>query len=487
MVTQAPQPGISSNDLFPVAKPKRPPTEFSKNWARILLAVDIAAFALSSYGAMAILQWDFSPILTLEGIGSVSSLAISLVWIALYVKVGLYRRSFALSMKDEFYYTVAALFVGILPLFVLFSFLPLQESSRPQLALTLVFAIVIDGSARALTHVVRNSVERHRPRRIALVGLADRIDSAADALDFSSGTAVLRIPVENIDASINGIDLTLDQDLDSIAWLHEARDWGCDTLLLTEMLPPFVMPHLLEVASRSRIKVAFAPPRVQTHAYSLSMQRSGNQALIVPSRLRACTPRAQLLKRILDVTIAVTAICVFAPVLGIVALAVYLDDHGPVLYRQIRVGSGGRLFKILKFRSMPVDAEAKSGPVWTVQAAGAARRTTRIGGFLRRSSLDELPQLFNVLRGDMSVVGPRPERPAFVEQFRKALPRYDERHLVRPGITGWSHIHMKRNHDQSEMGERLAYDLFYVEHWSMFMDISIIFKTAAEVFFHKAS
>lgn len=487
MVTQAPQPDLSSSDQFPVSKPKRPPAEFSKNWARILLAVDLAAFALSGYGAMAILQWDLSPLLTLQSWASASSLVVACVWIALYTKIGLYRRSFALSMKDEFYYTVAALAVGIMPMFLLFSFLPLQGASRAQLALTLFFAIVIDGSARALTHAFRNSVERSRPRRIALVGQADRINSAADALDLSTGTAVLRIPVSNLDATINSIDLTLDQDLDAIEWLHEARDWGCDTLLLTEMLPPFVMPHLLEVAARSRIKVAFAPPRVQTHAYSFSMQRSGNQALIVPSRLRACTPRAQLLKRILDLFVATAALCVFTPVLLITALVVYLDDRGPVLYRQIRVGQGGRLFKILKFRSMPVDAEAKTGPVWTVQGAGAKRRTTRVGGFLRRSSLDELPQLFNVLKGEMSVVGPRPERPAFVEQFRKALPRYDERHLVRPGITGWSHIHMKRNHDQSEMGERLAYDLFYVEHWSLFMDISIVFKTAAEVFFHKAS
>jgi len=486
MVTQTP-PELSASDIFPIAKPKRPPTEFSSSWARALLAIDVIAFVLSAYGAAAILQRTTAPDFSMSGLAPISSLVLTFVWLAVYAKVGLYRRSFALSVKDEFYYTVAALGLGALPIFLCCLVLPEGKPARVEIFLTLLFAVVVDGTARALTHVFRNVVSSRRPLRIALVGRVDRIDSAADALDLTNGTAVLRIPVENIDATINSIDLTLDQDLDSIEWLREARDWGCDTLLLTEMLPPYVMPHLLEVAARSRIKVAFAPPRVKTHAYSLTIQRSGNQTLIVPSRLRACTPRAQLLKRWLDIAVALAALCVFSPVLLLTALAVYLDDGSPVLYQQIRVGQGGRLFKILKFRSMPVDAEAKTGPVWTVQGAGQKKRTTRVGGFLRRSSLDELPQLFNVLRGDMSVVGPRPERPAFVEQFRKALPRYDERHLVRPGITGWSHIHMKRNHDQSQMGERLAYDLFYVEHWSLFMDISIVFKTAAEVFFHKAS
>jgi lipopolysaccharide/colanic/teichoic acid biosynthesis glycosyltransferase len=133
---------------------------------------------------------------------------------------------------------------------------------------------------------------------------------------------------------------------------------------------------------------------------------------------------------------------------------------------------------------MRPDAEAASGPVW---ARTGEERKTRLGALLRRVSLDELPQLLNVVRGEMSIVGPRPERPFYVEQFRKMLPRYDERHLVRPGITGWSHIHMKRNVDTSAIGERLSYDLFYLEHWSVFMDILIVYKTGAEFLFHSAA
>jgi lipopolysaccharide/colanic/teichoic acid biosynthesis glycosyltransferase len=145
---------------------------------------------------------------------------------------------------------------------------------------------------------------------------------------------------------------------------------------------------------------------------------------------------------------------------------------------------GGKAFRILKFRSMRRDAESTIGAVW---ATGNDPRKTRIGAFLRRFSIDELPQLFNVLRGDMSLVGPRPERPIFVDLFRTTLPRYDQRHLVRPGITGWSHVHMKRNVDMSAAGERLAYDLQYLENWSPYLDVAVLFQTLCEFLFHRAA
>jgi lipopolysaccharide/colanic/teichoic acid biosynthesis glycosyltransferase len=137
---------------------------------------------------------------------------------------------------------------------------------------------------------------------------------------------------------------------------------------------------------------------------------------------------------------------------------------------------------MMKFRSMRTDAEA-FGPAWV---STGDSRTTRVGAFLRRTSIDELPQLFNVILGDMSIVGPRPQREMYAEEFRKLLPRYDERHLVRPGITGWSQVHMKRVCMPEDEGEKLSYDLFYVENWSVFMDLSMIFKTAFEVLFRRA-
>jgi exopolysaccharide biosynthesis polyprenyl glycosylphosphotransferase len=254
--------------------------------------------------------------------------------------------------------------------------------------------------------------------------------------------------------------------------------------MLTEMIPPHVLCHILEAAAREHIQLCFAPPSVTRYAYDLSLQTDGRQVLIVPSRLRACTPRAQLLKRMIDVVLASVALAIFAPVILIAAIAVYLDSGWPVLFRQERVGVGGRPFSILKLRSMRLDAESDGGARW---ATADDPRKTRVGAIIRRLSIDELPQLFNVLRGEMSLVGPRPERPIFVDLFRGTLPRYDERHLVRPGITGWSQVHMKRTLETSAVSEKLEYDLQYVENWSPFLDVAVLFQTACEFLFHRAA
>jgi lipopolysaccharide/colanic/teichoic acid biosynthesis glycosyltransferase len=233
------------------------------------------------------------------------------------------------------------------------------------------------------------------------------------------------------------------------------------------------------------VKLAFAPMRIRPHACDFTVRRDGGLALFYPRSLAICTSGAEAARRAFDLALALPALAVLSPLLVAIALAVRLDSRGPIFYTQRRVGRHGAIFKIVKFRTMRPDAEAESGPVWASTSGQA--RTTRVGRLLRRLSLDELPQLFNVVRGDMSIVGPRPERPFYVEQFRKMLPRYDERHLVRPGITGWSHVNMARDVDTTAIGERLSYDLFYLEHWSIFMDIVIICKTGAEFLFHAAA
>jgi lipopolysaccharide/colanic/teichoic acid biosynthesis glycosyltransferase len=255
-------------------------------------------------------------------------------------------------------------------------------------------------------------------------------------------------------------------------------------MIVTEALPADMMPALLRLTESRGIKLAFAPIRIRPHACDFTVRRDGGLALLYPRSLAICTSGAEAARRFFDLAIAVPSLIVLSPLFLVISLAVLIDSGGPVFYRQTRVGRTGRNFEIIKFRTMRQDAENGTGPVW---AQTGESRTTRIGRFLRRTSFDELPQLLNVVLGDMSIVGPRPERPFYVEQFRKILPRYDERHLVRPGITGWSHVHMRRNVDTSAIGERLSYDLFYLEHWSIFMDITIIAKTAAEFLFHSAA
>lgn len=179
-----------------------------------------------------------------------------------------------------------------------------------------------------------------------------------------------------------------------------------------------------------------------------------------------------LVKRTMDIFGSIAAIVLFSPVMLLCAALVKLTSPGPVLYKQVRVGLHNRNFEMFKFRSMEVQPEAEEKKAWTVKNDP---RVTGIGKFMRRTSLDELPQLFNILKGDMSLVGPRPERPFFVEKFREEIPRYMIKHQVRPGMTGWAQINGYRG--DTSIRKRIEYDIYYIENWSMAFDIKILFLT----------
>lgn len=180
----------------------------------------------------------------------------------------------------------------------------------------------------------------------------------------------------------------------------------------------------------------------------------------------------KIMKRCFDFGIALMALIVCSPLMLLVGLLIKRESRGPVFYRQDRMGLDGNLFQMIKFRSMRVDAEVQTGPVW---AKEDDPRRTKIGQFLRRTSLDELPQLFNVLKGDMSLVGPRPERPVFIENFRKKIPSYMLRHKIKAGMTGWAQIHGLRGNTSLE--KRIEYDIYYIEKWSIGLDIKILLRT----------
>jgi Undecaprenyl-phosphate glucose phosphotransferase len=188
----------------------------------------------------------------------------------------------------------------------------------------------------------------------------------------------------------------------------------------------------------------------------------------------------QVAKRVFDVAFSLALLVLLSPVLAALAAAVKLTSRGPVLYGQERMGLDGQRFRMMKLRTMRVDAERETGPVWA--AAGDDRRTP-IGSFLRRFSLDELPQFVNVLRGEMSVVGPRPERPVFVERFRQTVPGYMLRHKVKSGVTGWAQVHGLRGNTSLE--KRIEYDIEYIERWSFWLDLKIIGMTLFRVLFDR--
>jgi exopolysaccharide biosynthesis polyprenyl glycosylphosphotransferase len=178
------------------------------------------------------------------------------------------------------------------------------------------------------------------------------------------------------------------------------------------------------------------------------------------------------LKRAMDIVVSAVALVVLSPFMLLVALLIKLDSSGPVFYAQERMGLDAKRFWCLKFRSMRQDAEAETGPVW---AQKDDPRRTRLGAFLRRFSIDELPQIINVLVGNMSLVGPRPERPVFVERFKRSIPRYMDRHREKAGLTGWAQVNGLRG--DTSITERTKYDVWYIENWSLWLDIKILTRT----------
>ena len=189
---------------------------------------------------------------------------------------------------------------------------------------------------------------------------------------------------------------------------------------------------------------------------------------------------ATFVKRIIDLAFGLLGAILSLPAMFLIALAIRLDSKGPVLYRQQRVGMGGSVFNLIKFRSMQFDAEAEYGAQW---AQENDPRLTRVGRFLRKHRLDELPQFFNVIRGEMSFVGPRPERPVFVEQLREKILFYDERHSVRPGVTGWAQVQYRYGASIEDAFRKLEYDLFYLKNRSILFDLAIVFRTIGVVVF----
>ncbi|MCK5033818.1 MAG: undecaprenyl-phosphate glucose phosphotransferase [Calditrichia bacterium] len=276
---------------------------------------------------------------------------------------------------------------------------------------------------------------------------------------------------ENIDSitapyfgSVEESHTALDQnDFDGLilAFDHHNHSYILDIIKLTEgkNIELFYAPDFLDIiTSHFTVMEINGTPLFQFKAFTIS----GWQGL---------------LKRTFDFIISIFSIIVLSPLFFILSSIIKMNSKGPIFYKQKRVSLDGKEFSMIKFRSMRTDAESESGPVW---AKENDPRTTSIGKFLRRTSLDELPQLWNILIGDMSLVGPRPERLHFINQFKDNIPKYLERHRLRSGMTGWAQVNGLRG--QSPIEQRTKFDLYYIENWSLWFDIKIIIMTFITIF-----
>lgn len=301
-------------------------------------------------------------------------------------------------------------------------------------------------------------------RHVALVGSGPAAENLKQRLS-SAGWSGYNIAVTVPDTDVASLARLAEVDVDEV-WLALSLS---DESAIREAL--YALRH-------STASIRFVPD-----LFTLRLINHGvSEVLGMPMYDLSTSPMAgmnQLVKWFEDKVLSSLILLLISPLMIFLAVGVKLTSPGPVFYRQERVGLNNKPFHMLKFRSMPVDTE-KSGVQW---GGSAAKATTRFGQFIRKTSLDELPQFLNVLKGDMSIVGPRPERPMFVEQFKEEIPDYMKKHMVKAGITGWAQVHGWRG--DTDLKTRIEYDLYYIENWSLWLDLKIIVMTVFKGFVNK--
>ena len=242
------------------------------------------------------------------------------------------------------------------------------------------------------------------------------------------------------------------------------------------------MPELLALRMQG-VKIEEATSWLEKISGRIEVDNLYPSWLVFSEGFRRSTP-LMVIRRLISISISLIGLILAAPLIPLIMVAIRLDSWGPVFYRQTRVGKGGHVFKVVKFRTMRQDAELDSGPKW---AGDKDPRVTRVGKFLRSSRLDEIPQLWCVLKGDMAFVGPRPERPEFIEWLSKEIPYYGVRHMVRPGVTGWAQVKYKYGSTIEDSREKLQYDLYYIKNASIGFDLLIMFLTVKTVLLRRGA
>ncbi len=396
------------------------------------------------------------------------SVPLVLVYSALFHVVGAYRRDrihFGFRSTKK---VVQGAVLGMLVFVSICYFLDEVQYSRVFLALFSVMVVLGLLCERAILQIGWWWLEKHfiRKVRILLVGMGDLLDMYISRIE------------ERRPYPFEWVGRLGDPDIGQIeaALFHERPDMvvvSYPTTLAAKY------EEILGVLSNELVSVKVLPDfgRYSTFTYRAE-DECGMPLLAFNQAPTGSTDR--VLKRVIDIAGSLAFLVLFSPVYLAISLLVKLSSKGPVFYSQVRVGADGRVFTIYKFRSMRTDAEAQSGAVW---ASEEDPRTTPLGSWLRRTSLDETPQFWNVLRGDMSLVGPRPERPVFVDQFRREVPKYMLRHRMKSGITGWAQVNGWRGN--TSIDERIKADLYYIGHWSHLLDIKILCLTVIKGFIHR--
>lgn len=414
-------------------------------------------------------------------------LIIYFYWVIIFTFVGMYRTWFAASRFDEISTLFKASFVGI---FILFFAIFLddylhgvQTGTRILIFIYWGIFLILVGSGRLfIRSLQRNLLIKGFGRRNALiVGFNQKAHELHDqmlehrALGIDvKGYVSVKYNVEQTSyknvgvlGSVENIQNLIDEtDTKEVLLALDRDDHDLLVDIITKCEPKNVgmkiVPDLYDILSgQARTSQIYGIPLID----------------IMPQLMPEWEKK---LKRILDIVVSMLILTISSPIIIIASLAIKLDSRGPVFFKQERCGQNNRTFRILKFRSMVHEAEKMTGPVWSHKGDP---RITRVGSIIRKLRIDEIPQMINVLKGEMSLVGPRPERPFFVEKLSEQIPYYKRRLKVRPGITGWAQVKHKYDESIEDVKIKLRYDLFYIENMSLRMDFKILFRTVFVVLF----
>ncbi|OQY46668.1 MAG: undecaprenyl-phosphate glucose phosphotransferase [Anaerolineaceae bacterium 4572_78] len=392
----------------------------------------------------------------------------------------LYHKRRSLSHLDEFYHVFGAASVATVMAFAFISFIYKNHLDYPRLMMVYVWILTILFTilGRVLHARVRWFLQAKGwgESRVLIVGTGD---VGRVILQRILHSPELGYRVVGMISYYNTIESVLNVpvigDTENIS--HLIKEYHVDEVIIG--IPEISQKKILNIIAdceREHVAIKIFPDVFQIMATEVSIDDLNGLPLL---SVRDIALRGWKLsvKRGMDVIFSSLFLVFTSPMMMVVALLIKLDSEGSVFYIQERMGLDGKPFQMIKFRSMRENAEDKSGPVWTTEDD---KRKTELGEFIRRFSIDETPQFINVIIGEMSIVGPRPERPVFVEKFRKSIPRYMERHREKAGITGWAQVNGLRGN--TSIIERTKYDLWYIENWSIWLDIKIMLKTAVNVF-----
>ena len=444
------------------------------------VALDMLLVAASFWGAYALRfgspkTWPYPELPLPEETFIVGLLAL-IIWPLSLRAMGLYRPQRQKTPLDEVFGVFKATVAAGLLLVAITYFVREYRYSRGMLALFTALSFFGISLARVFFKEVLQALRRrgYNLRYILVLGAGRLARQVLEQIDLHRElgfrpVGCLSVTRKRVGTSVAGVEV--------IGTVRDLRrvltSRGVDQVLVA--LPSRSMHHLtriMEICADTTVDVKLVPDVYQYATLFGGLEEFGGLPIVNLQSTGVLGINA-VAKRVFDFFMSLLFLALLSPLLLAVAIIVKATSSGRVLFAQERVGLDGKPFQMLKFRTMRTDAEAQ-GPQF---AQPVDPRVTPIGAWLRRTSLDELPQLWNVFKGDMSLVGPRPERPVFIDQFRRRIPRYQLRHMVKSGMTGWAQIHGLRGN--TSIQKRVEYDLYYIEHWSLLLDLKILARTIA--------